>query len=123
MGYCAGTVLELLSDIAIKLLYGLCPGRVVYPGTHYTKWQYCIFDRLSSRCGPGSVVGIATGYGLEGSGIESRVGGETLSTCPDRPWGPPSLLYNEYRVFPGGKELPRRDADPSHPSSAVVKKE
>jgi hypothetical protein len=22
---------------------------------------------------------------------------------PDRPWGPPSLLYNGYRVFPGGK--------------------
>jgi hypothetical protein len=21
----------------------------------------------------------------------------------DRPWGPPSLLYNGYRVFPGGK--------------------
>ena len=25
-------------------------------------------------CGPGSVVGIATGYGLDGSGIESRWG-------------------------------------------------
>jgi len=23
-------------------------------------------------------------------------------TYPDRPWGPPSLLYNGYRVFPGG---------------------
>jgi len=21
-------------------------------------------------------------------------------TCPDRPWGPPGLLYNGYRVFP-----------------------
>jgi len=40
----------------------------------------------------------------------------------DRPWGPPSLLYNVYRVFPGGKEWPGRDADPSPPSSAVVKK-
>jgi len=27
--------------------------------------------------------------------------------------GPPSLLYNGYRVFPGGKEQPGRDADPS----------
>jgi len=34
-----------------------------------------------------------------------------------------SLLYNEYRVFPGGKERPERDADPSPPSSAVAKKE
>jgi len=33
-----------------------------------------------------------------------------------------SLLYNGYRVFPGGKERPGRDADPSPRSSAVVKK-
>jgi len=26
---------------------------------------------------------------------------------------PPSLLYNGYRVFPGGKERPGRDTDPS----------
>ena len=39
------------------------------------------------------------------------------------PGGPPSLLYNGYRVFPGGKEQPGRDADLSPPSSAVVKKE
>ena len=30
-------------------------------------------------------------------------GGEIFHTCPDRPWGPPSLLYNGYRVFPGVK--------------------
>ena len=46
--------------------------------------------------------GTATGYGLNGPGIESR-GGEIFRTCPDRPWGPPSLLYNGYRVFPGVK--------------------
>ena len=32
-------------------------------------------------------------------------------------------MYNGYRVFPGGKERPGRDADHSSPSSAVVKKE
>ena len=48
---------------------------------------------------------------------------EVFRTCPDRPWGPPSLLCNGYRVFPGGKERPGRDADPSPRSSAVVKKE
>ena len=72
--------------------------------------------------GPGSVVGTATGYGLDGQGIESRWG-EIFRTCPDRPCGPPSLLYNGYRVFPGGKERPGRDADPSPPSSAVIMKE
>jgi len=69
-------------------------------------------------CGPASVIGIATGYGLDGPGIESRWERD-FRTCPDRPWGPPSLLYNGYRVFPGGKERPRRDADSSSPSSAV----
>jgi hypothetical protein len=49
-----------------------------------------------------SVVGIATRYGLEGPGIESRWG-EIFHTYPNRLWGPPSLLYNGYRVFPGGK--------------------
>ena len=71
------------------------------------------------ECGPGSVVGIATGYGLDGPGIEPRWGGEIFRTCPNRPWGPPSLLYNEYRVFPEGKERPGRDADPLPPSSAI----
>jgi len=33
-----------------------------------------------------------------------------------------SLLYIGYRVFPGGREWPGRDADPSPPSNAVVKK-
>ena len=46
-------------------------------------------------------------------------GGEIFRTCPDRPWGPPSLLYNGYQVFPGSKERPGRDADPSPTSSAV----
>jgi hypothetical protein len=58
-------------------------------------------------------------YGLNGPGIESRWVGETLRTCPDRPWGPPSLLYNWYRVLPGGKERPGRDSDPSPSFSAV----
>jgi len=56
--------------------------------------------------GPSSVVGIATGYGLDGLGFESRWGGEIFRTCPDRPWGPHSLLYNGYRIFPEGKERP-----------------
>ena len=54
--------------------------------------------------GRDSSVGIATRYGLNGPGIESRWGGaEIFRTRPDQPWGLPSLLYNEYRVFPGGK--------------------
>jgi len=53
--------------------------------------------------GPGRVVGMATGYGLDGPGIESWWWRAIFRTCPYRPWGPPSLLYNGYRVFPGVK--------------------
>jgi len=56
---------------------------------------------LSSK-GRCSSVGRATRYGLDGAGIESRWG-EIFRTRPDRPRGPHSLLYNEYRFFPGGK--------------------
>ena len=81
-----------------------------------------ILPHILRTRGSGNVVGIATGYGLDGPGIESRWGGaEIFRTCPDRPRGPPSLLYKGYRVFSGGKERPGRDADPSPPSSAVVK--
>jgi len=42
-------------------------------------------------------------------------------TRPDQPWGPPSLLYNGYRVsFPGVKR-PGRGVDHPTPSSAEVK--
>ena len=70
-----------------------------------------IWAQKKANSRPGSPVGIATAYGLDGPGIESRWG-EIFRTSPDRPWGPPSLLYKEYRVFPGGKALPGRDADP-----------
>ena len=59
---------------------------------------------------------MATGWTVRGS---NPGGGEIFRTCPDRPWGPPSLLYNGYQVFPRGKERPGRDADPLPPSSAV----
>jgi hypothetical protein len=52
--------------------------------------------------GRDSSVVIATRYGLEGPGIESWWG-EISPPHPDRPWGPPSLLYNGYRVIPGSK--------------------
>jgi len=41
------------------------------------------------------------------------VGGGARFSAPVQTWGPPSLLYNGYRIFPGGKERLGRDADPS----------
>jgi len=36
------------------------------------------------------------------AGDRIKVCSEIFRTCGDRAWGPPSLLYNGYRVFPGG---------------------
>jgi hypothetical protein len=72
------------------------------------------------RGGPSSSVGIATEYGLDGPGIESGSG--EIFRRPDWPWGLPSLLYNGYRVFPGGKVRLGRAVDHSPPSDAAVKK-
>ena len=41
-----------------------------------------LFCSLHLQCGPGSSVGIATDYGLEGSGIEYRLGEVFRSSRP-----------------------------------------
>ena len=81
--------------VTYPLVVNISPRMVEISGGFKTSYQIL--------CGPGSVVGIATGYGLDGPGIESRWGGDIFRTCSDRPCGPPSLLYNGYRVFPGVK--------------------
>jgi len=47
-------------------------------------------------------------------------GGDIFHTCADRPWGPPSFLYNGYRFFLRVKQL-RHGVDHPPPSSAEVK--
>jgi len=54
-------------------------------------------------------VRLATGWTVR----ESNPVGTRFSACPYRPWGPPSLLYNGYRVFPREKVRPGRAADHS----------
>jgi hypothetical protein len=53
--------------------------------------------------GSSSSVGIVTGYGMDGPRSNPGVG-EIFCTRPERSRGPPSLLYNGYRFFPGGKK-------------------
>jgi len=72
-------------------------------------------------CGPGSSVGIKTGYELDCPG--SNPGGDDiLRTCPDRPWGPPSLLLNGYQVFPGVRSGRGVTLTPHPTSSTEVKR-
>ena len=58
-------------------------------------------------------------YGMEDPGSNPGVGRD-FPPRPNRTWDPPSLLYNGYRVIPGGKVRPGRAADHSPPSSAAV---
>jgi len=51
-----------------------------------------------------NLAGITNRYGLDGPEIEFRWG-EIFLTRPDRPRGPPSLLYKGYWAFPGGKTV------------------
>ena len=65
-----------------------------------------------------SVLRLATSWTVLGS---NPCGGEVPPTRSDRPWGPPSLLYNRYRIFPLGVKRPERGVDHPQPSSADVK--
>jgi hypothetical protein len=68
--------------------------------------------------GPRSVVVIATSYGLDGPGIESRW--ERDYSHLSRPaLGPTQALVQWVMGLFRGKERPGRDAGPSPPSSAV----
>ena len=54
-----------------------------------------------------------TGYRLDGLGIKS-LWGRDFCTYSDQPWGPPSLLYNGYQVFPRGKYRPGQTLTPPY---------
>ena len=80
------------------------PMNVFVPYT--TSWNqfHCIHARTHGRGGRVSSVGIATRYGLDIPGIESRWGAARFfAPVHTGPWGPLSLLYNGYRSFPGVK--------------------
>ena len=106
-----------MQGINVKRLYWLCiPKTAATPTASYLR--NCRI--LTAVFRPGSSVGIATtGWKVRD---RSRVR-KRYSARPDRPWGPPSVLQNGYRVFPRGKVRPGRAAGHSPPSSAVVMEE
>jgi hypothetical protein len=95
----------------------------VFPrsGSHRKDTRYTILLHFSYVLGgPGSVVGIATAYGLDGPGIESRWERDFphLSRPALRPTRPPVQWVPG---LSGGKVRPGRDADHPPPASAEVK--
>jgi hypothetical protein len=84
-----------------------------------------VFQNISNYLpvgGPGSSVGIATGYGLDSPGIESRWGGGDFSHTSRLPPGAhPTSCTMATGFFPGVKR-PGRDVDHPPPSSAEVTK-
>jgi hypothetical protein len=83
----------------------------------YFLYNFC--PEHCSLCRPGSSVSIASGYGWTVQGSKPS-GDEIFRTCLDWSWGPPSLLNNGYRVFPGARKWPGHDINPSPHSSAEV---
>jgi hypothetical protein len=80
------------------------------------------FSLASSYIGAGiaqSEQRLATGWTVQGS---NSGGDKIFRSHPDQPWGPPSLLYNGYQVFPGVKQ-PGHGADHPPPSSNKVTNE
>jgi hypothetical protein len=78
--------------------------------------------RLIKNGGPGSSVGIAAGYGLDGPGIESRWGARFFAHVQTGPEAYPASCTRGTGSFPGVKR-PGLGAEHPLPSSAEVKKE
>jgi len=65
--------------------------------------SYTCFTQSCTACGPGSVVGIATGYGLDGPGIETRWGARFSAPFQTGPGAHPASCKIGTGSFPGVK--------------------
>ena len=77
-------------------------------------------DIILVRKEPGSLSWYSDSLRAGRSGDRIPGGGEIFRTRPGRPWGPPSVLYSGYRVFPGDKAAGAWRLPPT-PSSTEVK--
>ena len=100
------------------------PSRLLYKYNNAFSALYCImyyiYIHIYMCVGGGwtataqSVQRLAKGWTVPRS---NPGGGEIFRTRPNRPWDPPSLVYNVYRVFPRGR-VPGAWCWPPTPTSA-----
>ena len=87
--------IALLSCTACRYCQQQSPRLAVTQGASTALAKYSVCGGRVAQ----SVQRLATGWT-----VRDRIPVRTrFSARPDRPWGPPSLLYNGYRVFPGGR--------------------
>jgi hypothetical protein len=84
-------------------------------------FNFLVYTRINYS-GPGSSVGIASGYGLDGPGIESRWGARFFTPVQTGPEAHPAPCTMGTGSFPGVKR-PERGAEHPPPSSVEVKKQ
>jgi len=82
------------------------PGCIVRPEITFVNYVHTI------------KITLATGWTVRRSNPGSC---EIFCTRPDRRWGPASLLYSAYRVFPGVKRLRRNVDHPPHTAPRLKK--
>jgi hypothetical protein len=94
---------------------------LVANGSINTELNFCnVYERSANNIvGQDGVLSIATRYRLDVPAIQSPW--RKIFRMEYRPWGPPSLLYNEYWVPCPGVKWPGHGIDHPHPSSAKVK--
>jgi hypothetical protein len=89
-----------------------CATRIIYGSTPSQYFYYWLVWVRSGNAGDSAPIKrLATGWTARGS-TSGEI--EVFCTYPDRPWGPHSLLYNGYRVFPGGKAAGTWRWPPTH---------
>ena len=75
----------------------------------YVQCTLILWARIAGRCSDWLWTGRS----------EDRIPVGAKFSAPDRPWGPPNLLYNGYQVFPRGKATGAWHWPPIPPSAKV----
>ena len=98
--------IRVVRPIVMCLCVIQVPQKMSRSGSHQgccaTRRKIFHYDLYSMNGGPSSSVGIATGYELDGPGIES-LWGEIFRTCPDRTVAQTSYCTMGSGSFPGVK--------------------